>query len=483
MRRAHPSLSILACAAMAACTVGPTYHRPDEPTPPAFTEAAAMPRAPIPAADPDLAGWWRTFNDPILDDLIQRGLAGNPDLLAAESRVREARRQVTITAAAAYPAINASGNAIAYNSNRKTAAAQGAGGSGGEAGLVLPSHLNLYSAGFDATWEVDLFGGTRRSVEAARANAEATVWTRRDGQVSLIAEIANDYLTLRVLQDRLALGQAELRRQQNLFGLISARRKAGFVTDLDVNQQSTVVAAAAAQLPQLDAEARVQIHALGILVGLPPEALAQALVATPSALPAPPPALPVGLPSDLLKRRPDVREAERRLAAANATIGAREADLFPKLNLIGLGSFAGMSLNGLFDSQNLSSVGIGMLTQPVFNAGKTRASIDAAKEAKIQAELAYRGTVISAFRDVEDALARYASEDQRRAQLAQSLAAAQNSLSIAQDQYRVGLVAFNNVLLAENAVLNGQDQLAQSDGQRLTDLVSLYKALGGGWSV
>jgi NodT family efflux transporter outer membrane factor (OMF) lipoprotein len=418
----------------------------------------------------------------VLDGLIGRGLADNPDILAASSRVREARQQVTVAAAAEYPAINASGNAIAFNSNRKTPSSQGAGAAGASSGLAIPSHLNLYSAGFDATWEVDLFGGTRRSIEAAKANAEVAVWTRRDGQVTLAAEIANDYLALRVLQARVVLGQAELQRQRDLFALISARRKAGFVTDLDVNQQSTQVAAAAALIPQLDAQARVEVHALGVLVGQTPEALSQMLAPASAPLPPPPPSLPVGLPSDLLQRRPDIREAERRLAAANAQIGVQEANLFPKLNLLGLASFAGTSLDGLFSSQNLSSVGVGMLTEPIFNAGKTHASIAAAKEERTQAELAYRAAVIAAFRDVEDALARYGAEDQRHTQLAQSLASAQSSLIIAQDQYRVGLTPFNNVLLSETSVLNGQDELTQSDGQLLADLVSLYKALGGGWS-
>lgn len=472
------ALLALAGAALAACTVGPDYHRPDMPAPAGFSETAASPRTTIVTAQPDLAAWWTQFNDPVLDDLVRRGLADNPDLLAAASRVRESRQQETVTAAAEYPTLNASGNAVAVNSNRKAPPAAASGG-----GFTIPNHLNLYSAGFDASWEVDLWGGTRRAIEASKASTEAAIWSRRDGQVALVAEIANDYYTLRALQARIAIGQAELKRQQDLFGLIRARRQAGFVTNLDVNQQSTQVAAAAALIPQLDAQARVQVHALGVLIGQPPETLTQTL-APPAqvALPPVPPTLPVGLPSDLLERRPDIREAERRLAAANAQIGVQTAKLFPKLNLIGLASFASTSTTGLFDSQNLSSVGVGMLSQPIFNAGKTRASINAAKEQNIQAEIAYRTALIDAFRDVEDALARYTAEDQRYAHLAEQLAAAQNSLTIAQDQYRTGFVTFNNVLLAENTVLNTQDQLTQSDAQVLSDLISLYKALGGGWS-
>lgn len=485
MRRARLLAAALAAAAAAGCTVGPDYRRPAMPAPPAFAEAASTARTAVTAAEPDLTAWWSVFRDPVLDGLVRQGLADSPDLQSAAARVREARDQVRQAAAAELPSLNASGNAIGFNSNRKSGGGAAAGGSGA-LGLPIPSHLNLYSAGFDASWEVDLFGGTRRAIEAAQAEAEAQVWTRRDAQVSLAAEIANDYLALRAIQARSALGEAELQRQRDLFRLIQARRQAGFVTALDVNQQSTQVAIAAAQLPQLDAQARVQVHALAVLLGQPPEALAARLrpVATgaaETALPPPPPTLPVGLPSDLLRRRPDIRAAERRLAAANARIGQQEAALYPKLNLIGLASFAGTSLGDLFSSQNLSSVGIGMLSQPIFNGGRTRAAIAAAREERTQALLAYRTTVLGAFRDVEDALARYAAEDRRRGHLLQSLTAARGSLAIAENQYRVGMVDFSSVLDAENRALNSQDQLVQADAQALSDLVSLYKALGGGW--
>jgi multidrug efflux system outer membrane protein len=477
---------------LADCTVGPPYVKPQIYSPPAFAEAASTQRTVIVQTPTDLTAWWTGLNDPVLNDLIRRALADNPDLQTASSRVREARQQVRITAAAELPKLNGSGNAVTLNSDRKSssassAATTGAAGSSatsGLAGIPIPSHLNLYSLGFDATWEVDLFGGTRRGIEAAKANVEAAEWARRDGQVSLMAEVANDYLMLRALQVRIAIGQAELKRQQDLFALIRDRRLSGFVTNLDVNQQTGQVAAAAAQIPQLDAAARGQIHALGVLIGQAPEYLTTTLAPLPPgaiALPPPPPTLPVGLPSDLLRRRPDIREAERRLAAANAEIGVQEAALYPSLNLMGLGSFAGMSVDNLFSHQNLQSVGLAGVSLPIFNAGKTRASIAAAKEERTQALLAYQKTVLGAFRDVEDALARYTAEDARRTSLAQSVDAATGSLTIAQDQYKTGLVTFVNVLQAENALLNSRDLLAQSDAQALSDLVSVYKALGGGW--
>jgi NodT family efflux transporter outer membrane factor (OMF) lipoprotein len=294
--------------------------------------------------------------------------------------------------------------------------------------------------------------------------------------------VANAYLTLRALQARIAIGQDELQRQKDQFALIRARREHGFVTGLDVNQQSVQVATAAAQIPQLQAAANAQIHALGVLLGEAPESLVKDLASTAVVLPPLPPTLPTGLPSQLLERRPDLREAERRLAAANAQIGVQTANLYPKLNLIGLPAFASPRIEDVLSTQNFSTLPVGMLSTPIFEGGRTRAAIAAAKEEHAQALLAYRGAVLGAFRDVEDALARFKAEDSRRANLAQSLAAAQNSLKIAQDQYAAGIVTYINVVQAQNAVLNSRDQLVQSDAQALSDLVAVYKALGGGWS-
>ncbi|MBV9509695.1 MAG: efflux transporter outer membrane subunit [Caulobacteraceae bacterium] len=484
LRLAWPALAAALGGALAACTVGPDYQEPQMAAPPSFAEAAPEAGASAQAVAADLSAWWTAFEDPELNDLIRRGLAGSPDIESATSRVREARLQQRIAAANELPTVDASGNVVSLHDNHKFSSGSGSGSGsrgGGLAGLPIPSDLNLYSAGFDATWELDIFGGGRRSVEAAKAEEAAAQWSLRDAEVSLASEIAGDYLSLREAQARIAIGEAELQRQKDLFALIQARRRSGFVTGLDVNQQSSLVATAAAQIPQLEAQAKAQIHALGVLLGETPEALSTEL-APPRALPAAPPEPAAGLPSDLLRRRPDVRAAERRLAAANARIGVQVANLFPKVNLIGLAAFASPKLDELFSSSNFAEAGVGMISEPIFNAGRTRAGIGAAKEERLQAFDDYRTTALGAFRDVEDALARYDAEETRRGHLAEALAAAENSLAISKDQYRVGLVNFINVLQAQNTVLNSQDQLTQSQAQSLTDLVSLYKALGGGWS-
>jgi len=474
--RPRPVLGLLGALAMGACTVGPTYHRPAVATPDAYAEAADTTRTAIRPDDADLSRWWTQFPDPELRSLIGRALQSNLDLRAAASRVRQARQQEIIAGAAEYPTLGANGTALTVNSNR------GSPPPGAAMGATIPGHLNLYAAGFDATWEVDLFGGARRAVEEARADTAASLWARRDGEVTLTAEVANDYLGLRALQARIAIGQAELRRQKDLGGLIGARRRTGFVTNLDVNQQSTVVATTAAQIPQLQAQAKGQVHAIAVLLGQPPEALESELNANPGVLPPPPPTLPVGLPSELLRRRPDLREAERKLAAASAQIGVRTANLYPKLDLIGLASTAGMTPSSLFTSQSFTSAGLGMLSAPIFEGGKTRASIRVAREQYVQAGLAYQGAVLKALADVEDALARYRTEEDRHASLTQAVIASAASRVIAEDQYRTGLVTFINVLQAENAELNAQDQLIQADALAVTDLVAVYKALGGGWA-
>jgi NodT family efflux transporter outer membrane factor (OMF) lipoprotein len=468
---------LLGLLALSACTVGPAYRSPQIATPAAYIEAPApaattaattLPAAAAPS-DATLARWWELFKDPILQGLIDQALAGNPDLQTAASRVRQARLQEIVTRSAEYPDVSAAVDTVILHSSL-------AGGS-----LPLPSALNLYTAGFDATWEVDLFGATRRAVQAARANTEAAIWARRDGEVSLSAEVANDYLTLRGLQARIALGQAQVQREQALFTLIRQRRQTGFVTQLNVNQQTGALESARAQIPELQAQARAEIHALGVLLGQSPESLADRL-ASATALPPAPPPLPLGLPSELLRRRPDIREAERRMAASNAQIGVQMASLYPKLNLIALGSLAGTSLDSLFSAKNLLGAAVGMATEPLFDAGRRRASVKLAREDAAQSALAYRKAVLGALRDVEDALSRYRFEQQHRIALAQAVDATRNSLGIAEDRYKTGFSTFVDVLQAQAALLTLQDQLTQSDAQLLSDLIALYKALGGGWS-
>ncbi|MBV9990331.1 MAG: efflux transporter outer membrane subunit [Alphaproteobacteria bacterium] len=467
MRRAI----LLAALACAGCTVGPDYRKPEIAVPQQFRAAPA----PASAAPADLSRWWTQFDDAQLQSLVERALKSNLDLQSAASRVREAREQEIVAGAAGLPQVNANGAAAHLHSNGDVL-----GGITGQPPTGKGTDIKLYSVGFDASWEIDVFGGVRRSVEQAGANTEAAQWRLRDAEVTLTAEVATDYLTLRILQARIALLRDQAKRQSDMVSLVAARAKAGFVTQLDVNQQNAQAENTAAAIPPLEAQARAAEHAIATLLAAAPDALSAELEAN-APVPATPPMLPSGLPSDLLERRPDVREAERKLAAATAGIGIATADLYPKFDLLAGISFTSNQLSNLFSSNSLGEFGLGQIAAPIFNGGKTRANIREKEEETSQALLAYRGSVLAALHDAEDALTREASERRRLDALVQTARSAQSSVEIARDQYRAGLTTYINVLQAQESDLTAQDQLAQSRLALSVDLVSIYKALGGGW--
>lgn len=484
MKRALAILAI-AAAALGACTVGPNYKSPDTAMPQHFQEAAATASAaPLSRAttqEADLSAWWTQFHDPALESLIGRALRSNLDLQSVASRIREAREQEIIAGAAGLPSISTTATDARFHANSNPLA--GLQGDGAAGAVPTSTNLHLYSAGFDATWEVDLFGGVRRSIEAARANAEAAQWRYRDSEVSLSAEVANDYLALRAAQARLAIVEKELRREQDTLILTQGRARTGFVTELDVNQQRAQVDATASKIPALEAQIRATDHALDVLVGETPET-ANAFEA-PGPLPSIPTELPAGLPSDLLRRRPDIRVAERQLAAVTANVGVAVANLYPKFNLLGVLSFASNAftgLSGLFAARNFSTLGAGQVSWPLFEGGQLEANVRINKEQAKQAYLAYQQTVLSALQDAEDSLVRYAAEQRRLGTLQRSAAAARSSAQIALQQYRQGLVPFINVLTSETTLLDSEDEVVQSRQAFAQDLVSVYKALGGGWS-
>lgn len=466
---------------LAGCAVGPDYQKPDANTPSSFAEADVKPplSRPIPGAA-ELSRWWSQFHDAELDSLVERSLAANLDLKTAASRLRQAREQVVIAGAAEWPQVNATGSAAHLHSNSNIAAKLAPSGNGGTS-QNRGTDIKLYSAGFDATWELDIFGGTRRQIEAAEANSEAALWQLRDGQVSLTAEIASTYFALRAAQARLAVLTNEAARQNDTLSLVSSRNKAGFVTQYDVDQQNVLLATTNAQIAPVAADVALAKHALAVLMAEPPAALFAELDRT-AVVPGVPTEIPTGLPSDLLRRRPDVRAAERRLAAATAGIGVAVADLYPKFNLIGALSFSGNHLSNLISNGNLSEIGYGSITWPIFHAGQIHANIRSKEEDRNQAYFAYQKAVLGAIKDVEDALARYRTDQQRLIALERAAASGRSSVEISLQQYRVGLTTYLNVLSAETSYLSVADQLEESRQALAIDLVSLYKALGGGWS-
>jgi NodT family efflux transporter outer membrane factor (OMF) lipoprotein len=475
------SLWIVFCAlALAGCEVGPNYKTPNLPTPPAFSEATTRPAsrpsdpqlAAVPSAD-ELKRWWETFHDPELNSLMDRAVATNLDLQAAVERIREARAQLGIATAALYPSVNVS---AAYTHSRRS----GRLGGSSFSGAVLES--DLYQAGFDASWEIDLFGGIRRGEEAARYTYQAQVESQREVYITLLGEVATDYVQLRGLQQQVEITQANINTQKQSLSLIQSRNRAGLVADLDVTQQTAQVLTTQAELPDLEAQIHVTIHQLSVLLDLPPAALQEELEKS-QPIPFGPWAIPPGLPSELLRRRPDVRQAERQLAAATAEIGVATAQLFPQLSLTGDLGYESSELHNLFNI-NSRYFGIGpSVTLPIFNAGSIQYNIDVQNSLERQAFIAYQSIVLTSFQEVEDALISYTKEQDRRAALEDAVKQDQRSVEMTQDLYKNGLDTFLDVLTAQNTLLAGEQSLTLSEQSVSADLVALYKALGGGWEV
>ncbi|HEX8937803.1 MAG TPA: efflux transporter outer membrane subunit [Sphingomicrobium sp.] len=467
----------LAALLLTGCTVGPNYQRPATPTPPSFAEAH------IAAAvdDAELASWWHSFGDAELDRLVNRAIAQNLDLGAAAARIREARARERIAGAAALGQVDAQGSASRQRiSENAIPVPPGAGGNASPGGFGLPgSEFNTYRIGFDTSWEIDLFGKTRRAVEAARARTGAAVWNRRDVAVSVAAEVADSYLTLRMLQQRIIAAQAEVARQQRALQLVSARVRGGLVTGQDLAQQQSQLAAAQAAIPPLKAQAEAQIHALGVLTGEAPEALIGELALL-DALPQPP-TVPAGLPSDLLRRRPDIRAAEQTLHAATADIGVATADLYPKFSLSAVPALVSTSLARLLEWGSRSYTASAAVDWPIFNGGRTRSNIALANAQQEQALIAYRKTILIALREVENALNNIDSDRQQIASLTAARGTAARAEEIAGKRYRGGLVTYSDVLQAQASRISLDGQLIQARGALARDTVALFKALGGGW--
>lgn len=472
-----PAMATVGALGLAACTAGPNYVKPAVAVPPGFAEAHAEPVL----SDSDLAAWWRVFGDPELDKLVDRALAQNLDIETAVARIRESRARERVAGASAFPRVSAQGSVTRQRISENAIPVPPGAGGAGPGSLGLPgSEFTTWRAGFDASWEVDLFGRTRRSVEAARARTGQALWNRRDLEVSIVAEVASSYLDLRTLQQRIANAEAELARQQRFERLIAARARGGLVTDQDLAQQRAERSSAEAAIPMLKAQEQAQIHALGVLTGAMPEALIAEL-STPVALPAAPPAIPAGLPSDLLRRRPDIRAAERDLAASIAEIGVATADLYPHFSLTAAPALVSTALSSLLEWGSRSFSAGAAIDWPLFNGGRTRGNIEVANARQQQALIGYRRSVLSALRDVEDALSRCDADRRQLASLQGALGNAARAEDISNTRYRGGLITYSDVLVAKGNRLKLEDQVTQTKGALSRDTASLFKALGGGW--
>lgn len=456
----------LLVVAAAACTVGPDYQEPQTRVPEAFAGAAS--------AEPPPAQWWTSFADPTLNALVDRAVASNPDLRLAQARVREARALRGIAAADGLPTIDATG---AF-SRRRTSANTIDTGPGSDLGQTR----NLYQVGFDAMWELDVFGGIARSVEAADAELAVSVEGRRDALVSLLAEVARNYIELRGAQRQATIARSNVDAQRETLDITRLRFDAGLASDLDVARAEAQMQTTAARIPELESAARQSIHALGVLLGQEPNALVSEL-APDAPIPPAPPTVPVGLPSDLLRRRPDVRRAERQLAAATARIGVATADLFPSFSLTGsLGREASRAGDLGDPDSRVWSIGPN-LRWPLLDWGRVRNDIEVQGTREEQAFIAYEQVVLTSLREVEDALVAFSREQERRTALAGAVASNQRAVERADELYKNGSTDFLNVLQAQRDLFSSEQDFVESDQRVSSGLVALYKALGGGWEL
>ena len=467
--KGKPSMVLCCLALLAGCAVGPNYEPPKAGAPAQWTTPLANGETNGPA---DLAGWWKNFSDTNLDALITTAIQSNLTLRIAEARVREARAEKGVVAGGLWPSLGAGGG---YTRNL-----YGAHTFPPLATFGLPLNYNLYNADFDATWELDIFGGTRRAVEAANAQIGAAEYGERDVLVSLLAEVARNYIGARAYQRRLGIARDNIRVEQDILDLTSNRYESGLSSDLDVQQARALLNQTEAQVPSLETGFDASVYHLGVLLGQPPGALLAEMSAT-NPIPLTPPLVPVGLPSDLLRRRPDVQQAERQLAAATAQIGVAKADLFPRFSLTGLAGVQSVSAGNWFNYASKYWDAGPSVQWELFEAGSIVANVRVQNARQQQALDTYQQAVLTALEDAENALTAYAREQVRRESLTQSVEADRQALDLATQLYQSGLVDFLRVLDSEAALYSAQDALVQSDQTVSLDLVQLYKALGGGW--
>jgi multidrug efflux system outer membrane protein len=444
------------------CKVGPNFQPPSTPVPPGWVG----PLPPPAPAEQSLARWWTGFNDATLTSLEDRAVVSNLDLKVAEARIRQARASRRIAVSGIGPTVNATGSFLR-------------GQTPGRAGSAGPT-TDLYEARFDASWELDIFGGVRRNIEAADADLLAAVESRRDVLVTLMAEVALNYIDIRAFQQQIAIAAENLKAQQHTAELTRRRFTGGFVGALDVANADAQVASTASQIPVLEQAAQQAIYSLSVLLGREPGALLNEL-GPPAAIPAGPPEVPVGVPAELLQRRPDIRRAEAQIHAATARIGVATADLFPRISLSAAAGTQGNKFASLTDWVNgFWSLGPSA-SWTLFATGRVRAAIELQKALEEESLITYRQTVLGALQEVENALIASAKEQEHRQALRDAVAANRKAVELATTLYTQGETDFLNVLQAQRALYLSQDALVQSTRTVSTNLVALYKALGGGW--
>jgi NodT family efflux transporter outer membrane factor (OMF) lipoprotein len=452
--------------------VGPDYRQPRPVTPDSWQ---SLPQTGVRVESPDaptLAAWWTTLNDSTLNQLIEQALAANRTAREAYARVVEARARRGIANADFWPSIDAAAGASRTSSDSSRFNESGAGSSANE---------RIYSAGLDSAWELDLFGGKRRASEAATAQLGASEAGLRDVLVTLLGDVALSYTDVRTAQTRLTYAERNLQSQSDVLDITRWREAAGLATALDVEQANSTYQQTRAAIPSLDSSLAQAMNRLAVLTGQPPGTLS-GLLAERKAIPVAPLDVVAGVPADVLRRRPDIRSAERRLAAQTAEVGVATAALYPSLSLSGAITLQSLTAGDVLNGVRTDRTGVS-LSLPIFAGGALRQNIKVQNALVDQALAFYESTVLSAYEEVENGLTAWTNEQRRHASLVEAVESARRAADLALVQYNSGLVDFQTVLTADRQLITLEDSLAVSDGEITGNLIRLYKALGGGWSV
>lgn len=443
--------------ALAGCAVGPDY-RPATPTqlgvPDKFVSGADSP------ARPDLGRWWERFSDPVLTELTERAFANNLDVVQAAARLKQARESLVQSRAQQLPNVGLTG------------------GAGRNFNHGAPD-TNNFSDQIDAQWSADLFGGLKRGTEASRAALEASGYSLADVQISIAAEVASNYVDARSLSARIVIARDTLRTEDDNLEIAGFRAQAGLVSSIDVEQARALRAQTAATIPVLIKSEAAARNRLSVLTGQAPGAVDQ-LFEGEAAIPAAPPTLTIGIPADTLRQRPDVRVAERNLAAATARIGVAQAQLYPSLTITGSVGSSAASLDDLTDF--VTGNVFASLAHTIFDSGNLRSVVRARRAAADESFAAYKSAVLRALEDVENAVASRDSAKARAEELAIQAEASSNAAILARSNYRAGLTDFSTLLEAERSLLSARDGLASAQGDEARAVIQLYLALGGGWT-
>jgi NodT family efflux transporter outer membrane factor (OMF) lipoprotein len=465
----------LAYLLLTSCMVGPDYVRPPTETAAQWLEADDR-RLNTTSADDQ--SWWRSFNDPVLNQLIERAYLENLNIRVAGVRVLEARAQLGVAIGDLYPQ-----NQQLTGSLSKVHLSERA----SQAAFSKIFDYAQTQLGFTASWEIDFWGKYRRAIESADAGFQAAVADYNNALVSLTADVAHAYVTIRTLEKRLSIARQNVDTQKENLHIAQIRFNGGTTSERDVEQARTALASTQASIPTLEIGLRQQKNALSVLLGMPPSRVSGLLTGT-AQIPSPPVQVAVGIPAELLRRRPDVRHAEWQAASQSASIGVTKAELYPALSLTGtfgllssdVGSF---SLGDVFLWKSRTANFGPALQWNIFNYGQITNQVRV-QDARLQELLvSYQNTVLTAQREVEDNLVAYLRSQERAQSLGESTAAAQRSLDLATLQYRQGITDFTTVLTAQQALLNEQDSLASTLGDISNNLVGVYRALGGGWQI